>query len=369
MDRMIMKQEFYDASQSYEENYLHGPFGRFRESPLTRPEGGRYSLFDIPLEIPFGIPAGPLLNSNFIKAAWSWGFSLATYKTVRGVRYPCHPFPNVIRLKTNGDIKPGDSIVGDLNVDSIDVLHDGITNSFGVPSQPVNIWQADVREALGEMKSGNTLILSFMGTKVSGMSSDEYIDDFARTARLAKETGAPILEVNFSCPNVGKEGLICNDVDTSRAILEAMKPVRGNIPLLVKVGYFPTDQQPIFETLLEVIHDKADGVVAINTIQAKVTDDRGQQILPGSPVRLQSGVCGAAIRWAGLEMAERIMEYKKRKGWKDFVVIGVGGVTSATDYHQYINLGVNAVQSATGAMWKPDLANEIRSSSVKKTNK
>lgn len=355
-----MNNYFYDSKKTYEENYRDGPFGLFRELPPVEYPKGNYTLFDTPIDIPFGIPAGPLLNSNFIRAAWMWGFSIATYKTVRGTEYPCHPFPNVIRLRSTAPVHPGDTLVGDLNIDAINILHDGITNSFGVPSRPVEIWQKDVREALRELSSGNLFILSFMGTKNDTMTPDQYIDDFTRTAGLVKDTGAPVLEVNFSCPNVGKEGLICNDVETSRKILEAIKPVRSNVPLLVKIGYFPIDQQSLLEALLDVIHDNADGVVSINTIQAKVTDESGKQILPGNPVRMYSGVCGTAIRWAGLEMAERIMAYKRRKRWKDFSVVGVGGVTKPEDFQAYMRLGVDAVQSAAGAMWKPNLAVDIR---------
>src|SRR3989344_8890333 len=104
----------------------------------------------------------------------------------------------------------------------------------------------------------------------------------------------------------------------------------------------------------------AEGVAAINTIQAKVVDEQGKQILPGSPVRLYSGICGSAIKWAGLEMAERIVTYKNQKGGKDFVVVGVGGVVEPADYFRYKDIGVTAVQSATGAMWRPELAKEIR---------
>lgn len=351
---------FYDSTKSYEDNYNEGPFGDFASRPSEPLQKGKSATFlGYQLDIPFGIPAGPLLNSKFVTASWRWGFSLATYKTVRGNDYPCHPFPNVIKVDAKGDVKPGDTLIGDNNVNSIDVTKDGITNSFGVPSRPPEIWQEDVKKGVMEMKSGNLMILSFMGTKKEGMTFEQYVEDFARTARLAKDTGAPVLEVNFSCPNVGKEGLICNDVETSRAILESVKPVRGNVPLLVKIGYFKKED-PALEQLLEVIYENANGVAAINTIQAKVTDTAGEQILPGNPVRLFSGICGAAIRWAGLEMAERIMEYKKRKGWKDFVVVGVGGVTTPSDYQRYMNLDVNAVQSATGAMWNPRLALEIR---------
>jgi len=358
---------FYDPAKSYDENYIDGPFGLFRKIPQDRVKTGNYSIFDIPIDIPFGIPAGPLLNSKFVEAAWHLGFSLATYKTVRGNVYPTHPFPNVIKVSSNvPDIHPGDVVVGDLNVGSIDVTRDGITNSFGVPSKEPLIWKKDVQKTLSYMKRGNVMILSFMGTKKDGMDRDEYIEDFAKTCREARVTRAPILEVNFSCPNFGKDGLICNDVVTSRDILVALRNAKGNTPLLVKIGYFPPKQQESLEALLDAIHENADGVVAINTIQAKVTDAQGGQVLPGSSVRLFSGICGAKIRWAGLEMADRIVAYKKKKAWKDFVVVGVGGVVSVNDYWEFMKRGVDAVQSATGAMWKPDLAIEIRTSMTKR---
>jgi len=353
---------FYDVGQSYEANYDQGPFGAFAGTqPEVLPRTEQHTFLGYSVDIPFGIPAGPLLNSRFIAAAWDKGFSLATYKTVRGEQYPCHPYPNVIKVFSAGrDIHPGDMVQGELDMSTINVTQDGITNSFGVPSKPPDVWQEDVGRALHAMGKGSLLILSFMGTKKEGMSRDEYIANFVATLRDARRTGAPVSEVNFSCPNVGKEGLICNDVEMSRDLLEAMKPAKGNIPLLVKIGYFAKEQQEDLEHLLEAIHANAEGVVAINTIQAKVVDDEGKQILPGSPVRLYSGICGAAIRWAGLEMAERIMVIKKQKGWKDFTVVGVGGVTTPDDYFTYMKFGVDAVQSATGAMWRPTLALEIR---------
>lgn len=354
---------FYDNTKDYETNYTEGPFGLLSEHSRELSQNfSSQSFLGFRVDIPFGIPAGPLLNSRYVKAAWNWGFSIATYKTVRGNTYPCHPYPNVIKVNASTvDVHPGDTVEGTRDVkSSIDVEHDGITNSFGVPSRPPEIWQSDVRDCLKSVTEGNVLILSFMGTKQEGMDLDTYISDFAKTCTLAEETGAPILEVNFSCPNVGKEGLICNDVATSRSILESLKAVKGNTPLLVKIGYFAPEQQEILEQLLTSIYDNAEGVVGINTIQAKVVDSEGQQELPGNPVRLHSGICGAAIRWAGLEMAERIMMIKKKRGWKDFAVVGVGGITKPEDFFRYMKIGVDAAQSATGAMWKPDLALEIR---------
>lgn len=355
-------QPFYDATKSYEENYDHGPSGAFVETP-TLPALHKSPVYFLgtALDIPFGIPAGPLLNGKYIEAAWRWGYSLATYKTVRSDVQPCHPFPNILRVSTRtGQIHPGDTVVGSTDVNAIDVQRDGITNSFAVPSKAANVWQADVRNTLSKMKKGSSLILSFMGTKREGMDRNSYIQDFVLAAKQSVDTGAPIVEVNFSCPNFGKEGLVCNDVVMSRDILEALKVAVGNTPLLVKIGYFDQTQQGQFEDLMTAIQENAQGVVAINTIQAKVVNDKGEQALPGSSVRLYSGICGATIKWAGLSMAEKIVAMKKQKSWKDFVVVGVGGVTNVGDYQEYLKLGVDAVQSATGAMWKPELAMDIR---------
>jgi dihydroorotate dehydrogenase (NAD+) catalytic subunit len=194
------------------------------------------------------------------------------------------------------------------------------------------------------------------------MDRRDYIENFAKTCKLARQTGAPILEVNFSCPNFGKEGLVCFDMRASQDILEALHKAKGNTPLLVKIGYFGKKQKDHLDKLLNSIHKYADGVVAINTIPANVVDKKGQQVLPGNSVRLSSGTCGATIRWAGFEMAKYIVDYKQTKNWKDFAVIGVGGVVTPKDYFRYMKLGVDAVQSATGAMWNPSLALEIRTS-------
>lgn len=342
----------YNPSKTYNENCIKGPFGFFAQKQVE--------LFGYPLTIPFGIGAGILPNAKFIEAAWSWGFSIATYKTVRSDEYPTHPFPNVIKIRTKKPVRPGDTVVADFNVKNVDVDHDGITNSFAVPSKNPTEWVKDASNAVKETPKGSVLVLSFMGTKWKKEGRREFIEDFVKTCRLARKTKAHILEVNLSCPNFGAEGLVCNDLVMSQEVLEGLHAAKGNIPLLVKVGYFPKNKQQDLQKLLTIIHRFADGVVGINTISAKVVDKRGKQALPGSPVRLTSGVCGPVIRWAGLDFAKRAVAIKKSKRWKDFVIVGVGGVTRPKHFHEYMRLGVNAVESVTGAMWRPTLALEIR---------
>ena len=107
-------------------------------------------------------------------------------------------------------------------------------------------------------------------------------------------------------------------------------------------------------------HGTVQGFSTINTISAKLIDAHGNQALPGAG-RDRSGVCGNAIRGAGLDMVGRLHAIREKLGL-DFTIVGVGGVVRPEDYRAYREAGANAVMSATGAMWNANLARDIASS-------
>jgi dihydroorotate dehydrogenase (NAD+) catalytic subunit len=120
------------------------------------------------------------------------------------------------------------------------------------------------------------------------------------------------------------------------------------------------EDQEALKKLLQEVGNIVDGISAINTIGAAVRQENGEQALPGEG-RLVSGVCGQAIKWAGLEMTARLKNLREELGMK-FAIIGVGGVSNADDFKKYLEAGADAVMSATGAMWNPLLAQEIKNS-------
>ena len=93
-------------------------------------------------------------------------------------------------------------------------------------------------------------------------------------------------------------------------------------------------------------------------ISARLVDANGGQALPGKG-RDRSGVCGSAIRGAGLDMVSRLAAIRERLGL-DYAIIGVGGVVAPEDYRAYRAAGADAVMSATGAMWDAELARKIK---------
>ena len=76
--------------------------------------------------------------------------------------------------------------------------------------------------------------------------------------------------------------------------------------------------------------------------------------------RVKSGICGAGIKWAGLDMVKRLKKIRDENNYK-FSITGVGGVMNKEDFKEYQNIGAEIVMSATGAMWDPYLAQKIKS--------
>ena len=389
---------FYDVNLTYDDNYRRGPFGQFAQAlageasalkgeaaasnsgtmdsaatsesaPATDETAATHAtptepatVLGFPVNLPFGIPAGPLLNSRFTTAAFRMGFDLAVYKTVRSRAWGCNPFPNVLAVHpkaADGSLTPGspeldEGVLADTRYD----LPISISNSFGVPSRDPDVWQPDMRDAIAAAGTGQLLVPSFQGSRVAGMSTDEYIADHVATARLVCETGAQLMEMNTSCPNEGHNRLLCHDPHLVGRITEAVKNEISDRPLIVKLAYFPSDIE--LETMVRetVGRGTAQGFSTINTISAKLVDASGNQALPGEG-RDRSGVCGNAIRGAGLDMVRRLSAIRERLGL-DFAIIGVGGVIEPEHYLAYREAGADAVMSATGAMWDATLARRIK---------
>lgn len=353
---MLLK-PFYDPEKSYEENFQEGPFGTFSDGEVIENKGEpKYNFLGFKVNSPFGIPAGPLINANFCKGAFEKGFDICVYKTVRSAVFPCHPWPNILSVKVDGDLtleKAQNKLVAD--DDYSEPI--SITNSFGVPSKDPKAWQEDVKKAISYARQGQILVLSFMGTVKENQIPDEFVADYALAAKQAVETGAKILETNLSCPNIGNEGLVCYNLEMTEKVCAAVRKEIGDTPLILKVGYYKNDED--IKRLAKITGQYAQAIASINTIQAEVMDKDGNPALPG-PSRLKSGICGASIKWAGLDMVRKLKKLREELGYS-YSIVGVGGVMNMDDFFEYREAGADIVMSATGAMWNPYLAKEIKS--------
>ena len=352
----MLAEPMYNPLLSYEENYEGGPFGAFGDGVIVEAVGPpKYTFLGHEVNAPFGIPAGPLVNGAFVKAALDKGFDLPVYKTVRTRAVKSHPWPNVLPVRVEGDLA-ADMLRLVPTREYEEPL--SITNSFGVPSMSPDVWQPDLADAVKYAKAGQVVVGSYQGTLPEAHHGGvaEYIADFRLGARLLKETGVQIVEVNLSCPNEGTANLLCFDVERSRAVVEAICEELDGVPLMIKCAYFKEDAH--LEKLVRAVGPHVAAITAINTISAEIVDEEGKQALPGEG-RLYSGVCGRSIKWAGVAMTRKLTRLREELGFK-FAVVGVGGVSSVEDFAEYRAAGADAVMAATAAMWNPELGKEIR---------
>lgn len=361
----MLHEPFYNPEKSYEDNFKDGPFGAFADGKvLNIPRGTlgmEYDFLGFKVNSPFGIAAGPLINGKFVKAALEKGFDICVYKTVRTRVKKVNDWPNILPVNVEGDLtieKAKQGLV--TKKEFTEPL--AITNSFGNPSYSPEFWQKDIVDTIkraGEL-GGKVVCGMIEGTRWDeNFTEQDFLNDWVLAARLMNETGIHVIEANFSCPNEGDKvkRLLCFDTKQSHNIAQAIKKEIGKTPLVIKIPYFESEDE--LRTMVKELGGVADGFSAINTIPSAVRDIRGNQALPGGPWRLKSGICGAPIKWAGLEMVKRLKKLREEFNY-NFTIIGVGGVTTPEDFLEYRKAGADVVMSATGAMWNPYLAKEIK---------
>lgn len=352
---------FYDPAKTFDENVDDGPF--FDSTPeLIRNGEPQFNFLGFPLYMPFGIAAGPLPTSKHVKAAFDWGYDVVHYKTMRTKPFTANQFPNVIPIDIEGDVSLEKAEAGLTMADDYptDIKKLVITNSFGNPGRGPGFWMPDMKKAVSYAGKGQVMVASTFGSAQEGMSNEDFWQDFADASKLAVEAGAKIIELNLSCPNVVGEGIVCYTPEAVIGICKRTREAIGDTPLMIKLGYFKDEQQTLLENMMAEVAQDIQAVALINTITAKVYKKDGSQALPGDG-RLVSGLCGAGIKWAGLDMVKRMDALRKEKGYT-YAIAGIGGVMTPEDFHEYREAGADLVQACTGPMWNPSLAHEIAES-------
>jgi dihydroorotate dehydrogenase len=350
---MIRQVQLYDDQLDFEENKANGPFGDYAKHDDVYKNKGEpvYDFFGTPVYSPFGIGAGPLPTPRFIQAALDKGFDIVTLKNVRTDIFPLNAYPQVrpVQVVGNLDVSPGAVVkVAKQYEERL-----AVANSFGIPSVVPSEWQEYLRQSYKLTKKGQVLLVSFQGT-ARGRGREEFVQDHVQGVELIRQTGNPIIEINLACPNEGEPVLACFDTDITTRIVSAVRKANPDLKFLVKIAYFADHTQ--LKDLIKQIGHLVDGITVINTVPTTVVDADGDEVFPGRP---KAGISGAPIKWCALEMTQLLKQFREEFNYS-YKIIGLGGVLSAKDFHEYRDAGADTVMSVTGAMWNPNLAAEIK---------
>ncbi len=343
----------YDISMTFEENIAYGPSwtGKFPKIPKKTP---KFSLLGHKLSSLFGVSACPLTHgSRGVQLCSQLGYDIITYRSVRSQEWHGQPYPHWRYVKIKKQLRVDSLATSVLGSEKPFSGQDvSMVNSFGIQSLKPEYWQADFEIAKKMLSSGQLLILSIMFTPEAGK---DVVEDAQEVARYANETSADVFEINLAHPNSGMKSLVYEDIPVSVAICKRVKKMLKDRPLLAKVGYYK-DKMALREFLIKT-KGIIQGISSTNTYAMSIIDKKGKEIFPGRP---KAGVSGAAIRSLSMDQAQRIVNYKKQLKLKNFVLIGIRGVTKPAHIKRYLEMGVDAVQAAVGVWADPYLASKYR---------
>lgn len=207
----------------------------------------------------------------------------------------------------------------------------GMLNAIGLQNPGV---EAFIAEALPFLEPYKTPVI----VNVVGKTIEEYVAVVERLNDFPVVSG---YELNISCPNV-KEGGIAfgTQPECAFGVTEAVRKATRK-PLIVKLSPNVTDITVIAK---EVERAGADALSLINTLLGMAIDVRTRKPVLGNIV---GGLSGPAVKPVALRMVYQV--YKA----VSLPIIGMGGITSATDALEFIMAGATAVAVGTGTFHNP----------------
>jgi len=179
---------------------------------------------------------------------------------------------------------------------------------------------------------------------VVGFTAEEYGDV---VGELDGAPGIAAFELNLSCPNTRAGGIEFGaDRGAVNRIVSQCRS-RTRLPLIAKLSPVLPD---IAGMALAARDAGADAISAVNTMPGLLFSGTGSSRLGNG----NGGVSGPGLLPIGVLAVARIVE---RIGGTP--VIGVGGVRSAEDVRQYLEVGASLVALGTGALADPRLPERI----------
>jgi dihydroorotate dehydrogenase (NAD+) catalytic subunit len=175
---------------------------------------------------------------------------------------------------------------------------------------------------------------------VAGESVADYVE-VAR--RLDGVPGVAGIELNISCPNVGRGGLqFAIDAGAAGEVTGAVRRAT-DLPLLVKLSPNVADIRPIARAVADA---GADALTAINTLSGIAVSPSRDRPLLGN---VFGGLSGPAVKPVALRIVYEVSQAVS------IPVVAIGGVTELADVLDFLAVGAVAVQVGTAIFADPTL--------------
>ena len=213
----------------------------------------------------------------------------------------------------------------------------GMLNCVGLQNKGVDYF---IETIYPRIKDFDTNVI----VNVSGSNIDDYVTAAAKIDALEN---IPAIELNVSCPNV-KQGGMAFGV-TCSGIEQVVKAVREvyHKHLIVKLSPNVTN---IAEIALAAEAAGADSVSLINTLLGMAIDAETRKPILSM---VTGGLSGACVKPVALRMVWQVAKAVK------IPIIGLGGISSATDAIEFLLAGASAIQIGTANFIDPAISAKV----------
>jgi dihydroorotate dehydrogenase (NAD+) catalytic subunit len=209
----------------------------------------------------------------------------------------------------------------------------GMLNSIGLQNPGVD---AVIEKYAKTWTGWKTAVI----VNVAGESVGDYVEV---VRRLDGVPGVAGIELNISCPNVGKGGLqFAIDAEAAGSVTAAVRRAT-DLPLLVKLSPNVADVRPIARAIADA---GADALTAVNTLSGIAVAPSRTKPLLGN---IYGGLSGPAIKPVALRIVYEVAQIV------DIPVVAIGGITELGDVLDYLAVGAVAVQVGTAIFADPTL--------------
>lgn len=213
----------------------------------------------------------------------------------------------------------------------------GMLNAIGLQNEGLKKF---IAEALPFLEKYNVPVI----VSIAGQTAQEFIK-LARTFSKYKTVKA--LEINISCPNVKKGGMLfgCAPEGTEEVVKTVRKATK--LPIIVKLSPNVTDIRVIAQIAEQA---GADAISLINTMLGMAIDVKTMRPKIGN---IKGGLSGPAIRPIAVRMVWEVAKAVK------IPIIGMGGIMNADDALEFFLAGASAVQIGTGNFVDPQCSLKV----------
>lgn len=213
----------------------------------------------------------------------------------------------------------------------------GMLNAVGLQNKGIDYF---VETIYPRIKDIDTNII----VNVSGSTIEDYC---AVAEKVNALENIPAIELNVSCPNV-KQGGMAFGVTTSgiEQVVSAVRKVYDK-HLIVKLSPNVTN---IAELALSAEASGADSVSLINTMLGMAIDAEKRRPKLST---ITGGLSGACVKPIALRMVWQVAKAVK------IPVIGLGGISSATDAIEFLLAGASAIEIGTANFIDPAITVKV----------